>query len=96
MRRPPPGYRTQSADTSYETELLQIERWRALSPDEKAALGARASRDLHRLCIAGLRHRLPDASPHELEIRAMALKYGKDLVRRVLGVDVPDESVRIP
>jgi hypothetical protein len=87
---------TQSADTSYAAECRLFERWRGMDLDEKAALIAQASRDLHALCLAGLRHRLPTASERELEIRAMALKYGKDLVRRTLGVDVPDEGVRIP
>ena len=96
MSPAPPGYVTQSADTSYEVEQLLFERWRTMSLDEKAALVARASRDLHTLCLAGLKHRLPDASPRELELRAMALKYGKELVRRTFGLDVPDESVRIP
>jgi hypothetical protein len=93
---PPPGYRTQSEDTSYAAELVLFERWRGMSLDEKAALVAESSRDLHTLCLAGLRHRLPQASARELEIRAMALKYGKEIVQRVLGIDVPDESVRIP
>lgn len=93
---PPPGYVTQSADTSYEVERQLFEHWRSMPLDEKAALVARASRDLHALCLAGLRHRLPMASERELAIRAMALEYGEDLVRRTLGVDVPDEGVRIP
>ncbi len=92
----PPGYRTQSEDTSYEAERILFERWGSMPLDEKAALVARASRDLHTLCLAGLRHRIPEASAHELEIRAMALKYGRELVHRVLGIEVPDEGVRIP
>jgi hypothetical protein len=87
---------TQSADTSYEVERQLLERWRSTSLDEKAALVAQASCDLHALCLAGVRHRLPMASERELAIRAMALEYGKDLVRRTLDVDVPDEGVRIP
>jgi hypothetical protein len=94
--QPPPGYRTQSEDTSYAAEQLLFERWRAMDLDAKAALVAQASRDLHRLCIAGLAHRLAGAGPHELEMRARALEYGKELVQRVLGVDVPAESIRIP
>lgn len=93
---PPSGYRTQSEDTSYEAELVLLARWRALSPDEKAALTNRASSDLRCLTLAGLRHRLPDAGESELQARALAQCYGKDLVRRLLGIDVPDESVRIP
>ena len=96
VRPPPPGCVTQSADTSYEVELLLFERWRGMSPDEQGALIAQTARDLHTLCLAGLRHRLPQAHERELELRAMALKYGKELVRRVHGVDVPCEDVRIP
>lgn len=94
--QPPPGYRLQSEDTTYEVELQLFERWRAMSPHEKAALVDQASRDLDTLCRAGLRHRLPEASEREISIRAMALKYGKDLVRQTLGIEVPDEDVRIP
>jgi len=93
---PPPGYRLQSEDTSYETELLLFERWRAMTPREKAMLADRASRDLRELTLAGLRQRLPEAGEHELRIRFAALAYGKDLVQRVMGIEVPDEDVRIP
>jgi hypothetical protein len=91
---PPPGYRTQSEDTSYAAERLLFERWAAMSLHEKAMLVDQASRDLHELCVAGLRHRMPEASDYELEIRAMALKYGAELVRRPVGIDVPPEDVR--
>ena len=93
---PPPGYRTQSEDTSYETELALFERWRGMDPGEKAELIGSASSALHELCMAGLSQRLPQASARELELRALALKYGNEVVRRLLGSDVPDEGVRIP
>jgi hypothetical protein len=92
----PAGYRTQSEDTSYEAEQALFEHWRSLEPHEKARIVARACQDLHRLCLAGLAHRLPEAGPRELELRALALKYGPELVRRLLGVEIPPESVRIP
>ena len=92
----PRGYRTQSEDTSFEAEQLLFERWRSMDLTEKAALMGEASQALHDLCVAGLRHRLPDASQRELELRAMASKYGKDIVRSLLGVEVPDEDTRIP
>jgi hypothetical protein len=93
---PPPGYRTQSEDTSYETEQMLFERWRSMDPSEKAALVGAASIALQDLTMSGLEQRLPQASRRELELRAMALRYGKELVRQLLGVDVPDESARIP
>ena len=95
-RLPPTGYRLQAEDTSYEIELLLLERWRAMTPEEKAALTAQASRDLRSLTLAGLRQRMPEASEHELGIRFAALAYGKDLVKRVMGIEVPPEDVRIP
>lgn len=91
----PAGYRPQSEDATYEVERFQFERWSALAPSEKAAIGSRASRALHRLCVAGLAHHYPAASARELELRALARKYGRDVVRRHLGIDVPEEDVRI-
>ena len=94
--QPPPGYRLQSEDTSYEAELLLLERWRAMTLDQKAALTAQASRDLRSLTLAGLRQRLPEANEHELGIRFAVLAYGKELVERVMGITVPGEDTRIP
>jgi hypothetical protein len=91
---PPPGYRTQSEDTSYEVEQMLFERWRSMDPAEKAALVGDSSAALRELSLAGLEQRLPDASPRELELRLLALLYGKELVRALLGIEVPDESVR--
>jgi len=65
-----------------------------MDPAEKAALIGEASVALQELCLAGLEQRLPDASPRELELRALALLYGKETVRDLLGVDVPDEGER--
>jgi hypothetical protein len=92
---PPPGYRTQSEDTSYEVEQMLFERWRSMDPAEKAVLVGAASVALQDLTMAGLEQRLPEASRRELELRALALMYGKEVVHDLLGVDVPDESVRI-
>jgi len=94
--QPPPGYRLQSEDTDYETELRLFERWSSMEPHEKAALVDQASRDLRALSLAGLRQRIPEASEHELSLRYLALAHGRDLVKRLFGIDVPDESVRIP
>lgn len=91
----PAGYRPQSEDATYEIERFQFERWSTLSPSEKAAIGSSASLALHQLCLAGLAHQYPSASGRELELRAMARKYGRDVVRRLVGVDVPEEDVRI-
>ena len=92
--QPPPGYRTQSEDTSYECELLLFGRWRSMDPGEKAELIGAASVALQELSMAGLEQRLPGASRRELELRALALRYGKQTVHDLFGIEVPDESVR--
>lgn len=87
----PPGYRTQSEDTSYEAEQLLFERWRTMDPGEKAELVGAASAGLRELALIGLEQRWPDASPAELELRGLVLLYGPETVRRVLGVALPDD-----
>lgn len=96
MSTPPlPGYRTQSEDTSYEAEQILFQRWRTMDPAEKAALVGEASAALRELGLAGLEQRLVGASRRELELRGLALAYGKETVLRLLGIEIPDESVRI-
>jgi len=73
---------------------MLFERWRTMSSAEKAELVGHASVALQELSLAGLEQRLPGASQRELELRALALRYGKETVRALLGVEVPDESVR--
>ena len=73
---------------------MLFERWRSMDPAEKAALVGEASVGLRELGLAGLEQRLPDASRRELELRLLALLYGKEIVRTLLGIEVPDESVR--
>lgn len=89
---PPPGYRTQSEDTSYETEQILFRRWRMIDPAEKAALIGEASAALRELAMAGLEQRLTGVSREELELRCLALLYGRKTVRRLLGVELPDET----
>ncbi len=74
-----PGYQTQSPDTDEWAERLLFERWRRMSTREKAALVSELSASLHRLTLAGLAARFPDADERELEDRALALRYGDEL-----------------
>jgi len=89
-----PTHRTQSEDTTYEVEQRISEHWRSLAPAEKAALVGEASAALGELSLAGVKQRLPDACRRELELRLLARLYGRDIVRTLLGIDVPEESVR--
>jgi len=80
---PPPGYRTQSEDTSYEAECRLFARWRDMDPGEKAELIGSASAALLELGTVGLEQRLPGATRREIELRALALRYGKETVCRL-------------
>jgi hypothetical protein len=80
---PPPGYRTQSPDTSYWAERLLFDHWRGLAPREKAEIVSALCRMTHRLSLIGLRQRHPHADEEELELRAAAQRLGRDVVERV-------------
>ena len=82
-----------SFDTSLEIERLQIERWRLMSPAEKAAVVSGLTQAVYDLALAGVRQRYPQASPRE-QLRQLALiTLGPDLARRaypeIAATDVP-------
>ena len=60
----PPGYVTQSPDTSYEAEQRQLERWRAMTPVQKLALVDELRRGALALSAIGARLRR-DPSPRD-------------------------------
>lgn len=70
-------------DTSAEVERIQIERWRRLSPADKAAVVAGLTQAAHDLAAAGIRHRYPHATPREQFLRLAILLLGSDLARKV-------------
>ena len=81
-----------SQDTSAETEARQIQRWRDMSPTQKAALVSALSRNARDLALAGIRLRHPAASERECFLRLAALTLGVELARRVYPelADLPD------
>ena len=68
-------------DTDREVELRQIEAWRAMSPCEKADIVSAWTAATYELALAGIRHRYPDATPHEHFLRLAMLTLGDDLAR---------------
>ena len=74
--------KTLSLDTSAEIERLQIERWRQMSPESKAALVSGLTQATSELALAGLKQRYPDASPRELFLRLAMLTLGPELARK--------------
>jgi hypothetical protein len=85
----PPGYRTQSADTSVWAERLLFEHLRALGPRETAAMIGEACRLMDELLLAGLRRDHPGEDQAMLALRAAHLKYGSRLVEQLTGRTLP-------
>jgi hypothetical protein len=71
-----------SLDTSPEIERRQIERWRAMTPAEKAAIVSGLTRASFEMARAGVRHRHPDASPREQFLRLAIVTLGAELAAR--------------
>lgn len=71
-----------SLDTSPDVERLQVERWRQMSPAEKAAIVSGLTQAVYDLARAGSRLRYPEAPPREQFLRLALLTLGPDLTRR--------------
>jgi hypothetical protein len=69
-------------DTSPDIERMQIEAWRRMTPEQKAAIVTGLTRATFNLTLAGIRHRHPEASPHEQRLRLALITLGGDLARR--------------
>ncbi len=80
----PPGYRTQSEDTSYWAEKIQFDYWRSLEPWQKMRIVSQACAFLNDVTLAGLRLRHPNANHRELELRAAIQKYGREFLERFI------------
>jgi hypothetical protein len=71
-----------SLDTTVEIERLQVERWRAMTPAQKADVISGLTQAVFELARAGVRHRYPDASPREQFLRLALDVLGRDLACR--------------
>ncbi len=69
-------------DTPAEVERLQIERWRQMSPADKAAIVTGLTQAAHDLALAGIRHRFPDATAREHFLRLAVLVLGPELAHK--------------
>jgi hypothetical protein len=63
-------------------DRMQVERWRQMSPAEKAAIVSGLTQAAYDLALAGIRSRYPDASPREQFLRLALITLGPDLARR--------------
>ena len=72
-----------SRDTSPDVERLQIQGWRRMSPEARAATVTALTTMAIGLTMAGLRHRHPGESEPALRARLAAILHGPELARRV-------------
>jgi hypothetical protein len=70
-------------DTSPEIEEMQIEAWRRMAPEEKAAIVTGLTRASFTLALAGIRQRHPEASEHEQRLRLALVTHGSELALKV-------------
>ena len=78
-------YAPQARDTREAIDRAVFEGFRAMTPLRRLEIAANASRALHRLSVAGLRLRYPDASEEELFRRAGAIRLGRKLTLMAFG-----------
>lgn len=78
-------YAPQASDTNENVDRAVFDGLRQMTPLRRLEIAARASRALHRLSVAGLRLRHPNASEEELASRAGALRLGPELTRKAFG-----------
>ncbi len=90
-RERPPGYRTQSLDTSYEAEQVLFEGYRRMTPAERVRRACDLFELGRRMALASLRERFPRDSEHRLRIRLAALSIDGKTLKAAFGWD-PTES----
>ena len=73
-----------SRDTSPEVQALLVERWRTMSPAEKASLVDTLTLDCIALACAGIRDRHPDASPEQVRFFLGVRCLGLEVATRAL------------
>lgn len=69
-------------DTPLDMEARQVEAWRRMTPDEKAAVIVGLTQATFELALAGIAARHPQASPREHFLRRAILLFGRDLAAR--------------
>lgn len=71
---------------------MQIEGWRQMSSEQKAAIVSGLTQTVFDLARAGVRHRYPNASPREQRLRLAVITLGHDLACRAF----PDVALLDP
>jgi hypothetical protein len=69
-------------DTSRDIERMQIDGWRRMSAEQKAALVTGLTQAAFTVTLAGIRHRYPHASPREQQLRLALIILGPELAHK--------------
>ncbi|MBI2921077.1 MAG: hypothetical protein HYY18_08340 [Planctomycetes bacterium] len=86
-------YRTESADTSPESEQVMIDLARRRTPGEKASRIWGMMEFVHDLAFAGLRRRRPELTDDQIRLRLTARRLGRELTMAACDWD-PDSDER--
>jgi len=78
---------TVPADTDPEVYRLQIDRWRSMSPVERARLAERLSADVTTIAIAGILRDRPDATHREVRRELVRRRFGEELAAAAYGTE---------
>lgn len=81
-------------DTNPETEKVQVELLRAMSPAQKFRLLNDLILTGRKLSLSGLHARFPEASPEELRRRLSSLILGPELACKVYGPEPEPPTLR--
>jgi hypothetical protein len=83
----PPGYKTQSPDTSYEAEQILIEHYRKMEPWQKIEKMRQLNDFAARAIFAEVQSRYPDAPEREIWLRVASRYIPADLmIKRSAGI----------
>ena len=71
-------------DTSPDVRVRQLDRWRTMRPEDKAALVDRLSNDVTAMALAGIRREHPEDRIDEV-LELVARRYGRTMKNEVHG-----------
>lgn len=74
-------------DTPAAVEAIVVERWRLMSPLERFEQVAALNDSCMTMAEAGVRLRHPSASEHDVRLRVLSLRLGRDLMISAYGWD---------
>jgi hypothetical protein len=81
-----------SEDTSSDARDVVIERLRSMSGVERLQMAVSLSSACEALATAGILHRHPGATAHEVVMRLGVLRNGRDLMAEAFGWDADVEG----